>query len=100
MYHCHILAHEEMDMMHAMCFAVPPKAPTNLAGTVSGKNMVLSWTDNSRTETGFVVERAGNPSFTGFVTFMVGPNVTAYTDTSFNKNQVFYYRVAAVNTVG
>ena len=29
-WHCHILAHEEMDMMHSLVFAVPPKAPTIL----------------------------------------------------------------------
>jgi hypothetical protein len=27
-WHCHILAHEEMDMMHALVFAVPPRAPS------------------------------------------------------------------------
>ena len=29
-YHCHILAHEENDMMHAMIFAVAPRPPTDL----------------------------------------------------------------------
>ena len=27
-WHCHILAHEEMDMMHSLVFAVPPRPPT------------------------------------------------------------------------
>ncbi len=30
-WHCHILSHEEMDMMHTLVFAVPPRAPTRLA---------------------------------------------------------------------
>ena len=30
-WHCHILSHEEMDMMHSLVFAVPPRAPTDLA---------------------------------------------------------------------
>ena len=30
-WHCHILSHEEMDMMHSLVFAVPPKAPTGLS---------------------------------------------------------------------
>ena len=29
-WHCHILSHEEMDMMHSLVFAVPPKAPSRL----------------------------------------------------------------------
>ena len=33
-WHCHILSHEEMDMMHSLVFAVPPKAPTGLTATV------------------------------------------------------------------
>ncbi len=36
-WHCHILSHEEMDFMHSLVFAVPPKAPTGLTGcTVTG----------------------------------------------------------------
>ena len=30
-WHCHILSHEEMDMMHSLVFVVPPTAPTDLA---------------------------------------------------------------------
>ena len=29
-YHCHLLAHEENDMMHAVTFAVAPEAPSSL----------------------------------------------------------------------
>ena len=57
-WHCHILAHEEMDMMHSLVFAVPPKAPTNLAVTVQGSKATLTWTDNSINETGFTIQRA------------------------------------------
>ena len=32
-WHCHILSHEEMDFMHSLVFAVPPKAVTNLTAT-------------------------------------------------------------------
>ena len=35
-WHCHILSHEEMDMMHSLVFAVPPKAPTSLGATWNG----------------------------------------------------------------
>jgi len=52
-YHCHILSHEEMDMMRPVSVAVPPLAPCGLifVGTT------LSWTDNSLSETAFVVEK-------------------------------------------
>ena len=35
-WHCHILSHEEMDFMHSLVFAVPPKAPTGLTGAWNG----------------------------------------------------------------
>ena len=53
-YHCHILSHEEMDMMRPVSFVLPPKAPTGLA-FVPG---TLTWTDNSTNETAFLVQRS------------------------------------------
>jgi hypothetical protein len=104
-YHCHILAHEEMDMMHGTAFVVPPNAPTNLVAAVTGnggnRRVVLTWTDNSPNNTSFTVQRANNVSFTtGLTTFTVGPDVATYTNTIGNTNQTFYYRVFASNVVG
>lgn len=103
--HCHILSHEEMDMMHAVAVAVAPKAPTELVGTRIGsgvnRRVNLTWKDNSINETGFTIQRATNAAFTaGLTTFTVEPNVTTYSDRIGNTNQVFYYRVFATNTVG
>jgi len=103
-YHCHILAHEEMDMMHALAFAIPPAAPSNLVATAKGngskQSVVLTWTKNSLNATGFTVQRANNVSFTaGLATVPLG-KVTTYTDPIGNTNQTFYYRVFASNTVG
>ena len=103
-YHCHILAHEEMDMMHALAFAVPPAAPSNLVATVTGngdnRRVILTWTENSLNATGFTVQRANNVSFTtGLVTVPLG-KVTTYTDPIGNTKQTFYYRVFASNAVG
>jgi len=57
----HILAHEEMDMMHSLVFAVPPLAPTGLTATLGGTannpRVNLSWTDNSVKEVQFTVQR-------------------------------------------
>ncbi|MCJ7613093.1 MAG: multicopper oxidase domain-containing protein, partial [Candidatus Aminicenantes bacterium] len=103
-WHCHILAHEEMDMMHSLAFAVPPATtPSPLSAVVIGngnnRRVVLTWTDVVNA-TNFTVQRATNVSFTnGLVTVPLG-KVTTYTDPIGNTNQTFYYRVFASNTVG
>ena len=66
-WHCHILSHEEMDMMRPVSLALPPIKPDGLASTfvtvldkngkVVGQNVKLTWNDNSITETRFVVKR-------------------------------------------
>jgi FtsP/CotA-like multicopper oxidase with cupredoxin domain len=58
-YHCHILSHEEMDMMHSVLYAFPPVAPGNLLFTDNGDGTgTLTWIDNSLSETEFVVEKS------------------------------------------
>jgi hypothetical protein len=100
-YHCHILAHEENDMMHATILAVAPRPPTHLRAIPQESNVKLFWKDNSITETGFTIQRADCPDFTkGLTTFKVGPNVEKYTDTTIKKYQRYYYRVQANNVVG
>ncbi len=106
-YHCHILSHEEMDMMHAVLFAFPPVAPSGL--TFDSQTGTLSWIDNSRSETAFVVEKSqdggvswvavgridrpllpGSGSTTG--------GVESFTDPAWVMGD--QYRVVAQNTVG
>jgi hypothetical protein len=100
-YHCHILGHEENDMMHSTVFAVAPKPPTCLTTTFENCSVILSWKDNSITETGFTIQRADDPCFmTGLTSFTVGANITTYTDTTIQKNKTYYYRVQANNVVG
>lgn len=100
-YHCHILGHEENDMMHSTVFAVAPKPPTCLTTTFENCSVILCWKDNSITETGFTIQRADDPRFTeGLTTFNVEANVTTYTDTTIKENQTYYYRVQANNVVG
>jgi FtsP/CotA-like multicopper oxidase with cupredoxin domain len=100
-WHCHILSHEEMDMMHTLVFAVPPKAPTNLGVSAQGGRATLTWIDNSVNETTFRIERANEPAFTtGLVTFTVGPDVTTFVDNTIQNNRTYSYRVLASNVVG
>jgi fibronectin type 3 domain-containing protein len=100
-WHCHILSHEEMDMMHSLVFAVPPKAPINLTVAVQGGRATLNWTDTSNNETNFRIQRASDPGFTtGLTTFTVGQNVTTYVDNTIQNNRTYSYRVLASNLVG
>ena len=98
--HCHLLGHEEMDMMHAQAFAVAPEAPSNLTATVASP-LTLTWRDNSISETGFTLQRATNAGFTaGLTEFTFGPNTVQYIDTSAASGTTYYYRVRANNLVG
>jgi FtsP/CotA-like multicopper oxidase with cupredoxin domain len=113
-YHCHILSHEEMDMMRPVTLAMPPVAPSNLAvnsytGTGTNKRAVLTWNDNSITETSFLVQRSTNLGVTwttaGTITRPLDqPNThgtVTFTDpNAFNPTTtVRYYRVLARNAV-
>ena len=101
-WHCHILSHEEMDMMRPISVALPPLAPTNLTATVNvlkkGVSLSLAWSDNSANETAFLVQRAsGSGAWTSLATLPAGS--MTYTDTTFQPNG-YSYRVVARNTVG
>ncbi len=100
-WHCHILAHEEMDFMHALVFAVPPRAPSHLTVFFAGNSATLNWVDNSASETGFILQRATENTFTTELTTVeLPPNTTAYVDDTINGGQAYFYRVAASNLVG
>jgi FtsP/CotA-like multicopper oxidase with cupredoxin domain len=102
-WHCHILGHEEMDMMHGLPFATPPTAPSDLvAAQLSGPvRASLTWTDNSGNETGFTIERATDNLFTaGLTSFTTLANVASYTDPTIVDGTVYFYRVMANNVVG
>jgi FtsP/CotA-like multicopper oxidase with cupredoxin domain len=101
--HCHLLGHEEMDMMHGMGFVVAPNPPTDLSvgRSADGISIDVAWTDTSANETGFTIQRAEDNAFTaGFTEISMGSNVVAYTDAQVNINTTYYYRVFASNVVG
>ena len=105
-WHCHLLGHEENDMMRPMILAVAPAAPSNLAATVGKRGVTLTWTDNSLNETGFTVQRATAATgpwttVTANVPAAAGMGTTVtYTDTTVAKKTTYYYRVIANNVVG
>jgi len=105
-WHCHILSHEEMDFMHSLVFAAPPKAPTNLTGAWNANEnnprVALNWVDNSSQEAGFTVQRALDATFaSGLVTVATVPAsagtgaTVTYRDTSPSRSSIYYYRVLA-----
>ncbi|MEN4042840.1 MAG: multicopper oxidase domain-containing protein [Anaerolineaceae bacterium] len=99
--HCHILSHEEMDMMRPVVVGVAPKGPTELAISVKGSSATLTWKDNSLNETSFVLQRSNDASFiSGLTVFRLAPNTTTYVDNTIKKNTTYYYRVFAENLIG
>jgi len=106
-WHCHILSHEEMDMMHSLVYAVPPTAPTGLTAawnqsTGGNRRVTLMWTDNSDKEAGFTIQRATNETFTtGLTTFNVAanplkaPTNLTYVDSTIAIDTKYWYRVFA-----
>jgi FtsP/CotA-like multicopper oxidase with cupredoxin domain len=111
LYHCHLLAHEEFDMMHSVILGVTPDAPITPAAVQSGngnnQRVILTWTDNSMDEVSFKVQRAtaatGPWTTIATVTSSTGPGTggtETYTDTTVVRRTTYYYRILATNVVG
>jgi hypothetical protein len=102
-YHCHILSHEEMDMMRPVLLAYPPRAPT---ATFDGTANAITWTDDSVSETAFTVEKLVSGVWTEVWRVrrpLSAPNTTGDVLTFTDANPWTSgdrYRVVAENTVG
>src|SRR5215469_3697874 len=112
-WHCHILGHEENDMMRPIIFQVPPAAPGSLAAANilnSPGQVILAWMDNSANETGFTIQRDVDPAFPNPVSITAGPSTgklnSANEGTDWGSIQTindnagsgtFFYRVQAVD---
>ena len=115
-WHCHILSHEEMDMMRPVSVALPPiKATWPATGAVTPgatgpggtQSFDLKWNDNSITETAFVVQRSTDGTTwtdVGTVPQPLGDTNThgqrTFTDTTATATAANRYRIVAQNTVG
>jgi FtsP/CotA-like multicopper oxidase with cupredoxin domain len=114
-WHCHLLGHEENDMMRPIVFQVPPEAPSALSALVSlaPDKVTLNWTDNSKSATGFEIQRATDGNFTQNAVSLpsVGrlpaapvvaytPAPTTATDGTVAFPTVYYYRVRATSANG
>ena len=116
-WHCHILSHEENDMMRAIGFAVAPTGlnnggvPSGLTAVVQGngnrQTVLLSWTDNSVNETNWIIQRAPGATggtFTAIATVASasgpGTGAATYTDATAARKATYRYQVIASNVVG
>ncbi|HEX8525314.1 MAG TPA: fibronectin type III domain-containing protein [Tepidisphaeraceae bacterium] len=75
-------------------------APTNLSAIAGGSDqIVLTWTDTTASESGFVIERSTDFS-TYVVVGTVGAGVTSYTDLGLSSDTIYSYQVRASNAFG
>ncbi len=116
-WHCHILSHEEMDMMHSQAISVndPGSGPTTLRSgevhnaTTNTTAVFLVWNDQSNQETDWLIQRT-NISQNNWTDFMTVPSYTKTQtggtamaiDSSIPANTVpnYSYRILASNVVG
>lgn len=111
-FHCHILSHEEMDMMRPVSLALPPLEAQGLTSALTGngnnRRVRLTWTDDSITETAFVVQRTSDGTTWTDVGTVQRPldevntkgTPVSLVDPTSNATTPYRYRVQAVNTVG
>jgi FtsP/CotA-like multicopper oxidase with cupredoxin domain len=118
-WHCHILGHEENDMMRPFVLNVPtpaPIAPDSVAAAIAVPNVQLTWADRSSNEFRFDIMRAdqqldaaGNPVFAADGSAVFNPakvigtalaNAQSYNDATVVGGLQYAYQVCAVAANG
>jgi hypothetical protein len=116
-YHCHILSHEEMDMMRPVAVKVAEAVPDAPVLSITPRTLDLAWTDGTpvnyadpttwgspKGEIGFRIERApeASPGVAGdFAEVHTSlANTTTYTDVAPDPTAAYFYRVTAWNAKG
>jgi len=108
-WHCHILSHEEMDMMRPVAVATQPIAPDGLTYRLNGngRRVILTWNDNSINETAFVVQRNDGSGWVDAGTVSsplelinTHGSVSFVDPLLYNSGNAYMYQVVAQNTVG
>jgi FtsP/CotA-like multicopper oxidase with cupredoxin domain len=104
-WHCHILGHEENDMMRPLVLQRPTAAPTAIAdltaiATPPGP-VNLTWTYISGNEIGFQMQRCLGVGCTNFTTIAtVNLNPTTYTDATVVPGTTYNYQIVVFNSFG
>jgi FtsP/CotA-like multicopper oxidase with cupredoxin domain len=103
-WHCHLLGHEENDMLRSEVFVVAPEDPSGLTAVQIIKpklQTTLSWMDNSMSAMSFTLQRDTDPTFPAPKSIVVRaprkqPAQVNYTDKGpLVMDTVYYYRVRA-----
>lgn len=76
-----------------------PKSPFNLQGSVAAGAVNLSWGDDSKRESGFIIERSTD-GVTWEEVGTTGKNVNKFSDNNVTSGNTYWYRVKATNEVG
>lgn len=100
-------------MMRPVLLAVPPRKAIPLTAVTNGNGgnarVTVTWTDNSITETSFVIQRTtdgttwsnvGNPILSPLDQVNTNNNTRTFIDTTSNGSTPYQYRIVAQNTVG
>ena len=75
-----------------------PDAPTEIAlDSIASRSAVISWTDNSTDEVGFIVERRTGRGGAWTAIGDVDADVVTFEDTGLEPKTTYYYRVSATN---
>jgi FtsP/CotA-like multicopper oxidase with cupredoxin domain len=108
-WHCHILGHEENDMMRPIIFQAAPPDPSLLGFMVDANGVTFSWQDNAANETSYEVQKDTDPAFGNPVNLTPSPSLTSAPNTAFGgrlsvvdpnipaPGAVVYYRVRTVD---
>ncbi|HEY4608899.1 MAG TPA: Ig-like domain repeat protein, partial [Ilumatobacteraceae bacterium] len=109
-FHCHILSHEEMDMMRPVTVHVGSVAPDPPLLTFVRGSVILTWSDgtpvdyadpttwgNPKNEIGYRIERATQADGPYTLIADALANSTRYTDKPSDPTTTYFYRVSAYN---
>jgi hypothetical protein len=104
-WHCHLLGHEENDMMRPLVLVVPP-APVPVWGAFTvnpaGTSVTLNWTTtDSANTTGYTIQRATNTAFTANLqTINVTGGTTLTVANATAANTRYFYRIRGLGQGG
>lgn len=101
-WHCHMLDHEEMDMMHVLSLAAKPAKPqleAAITGASPAMTVRLTWSKSLGADN-YVLQKSNDPKMEHNVTSISLGDTTSYYDHVGDIYQPIYYRVYATTVVG
>lgn len=104
-WHCHILEHEDNEMMRPYRVSAGPEnvplAPSGLRVLATARTYIyLRWQDESNNETGFEIERAVAQEGPWTLVKTAKANAELANDTGLTPQTTYYYRIRAINGFG